>query len=130
MCDKLDLVADRPGHGVHLDLVRAPGQFEAALARLAPHSLLSLGVIDGRNVWRANLPDLYWRLKDLAAGRDLILAPSCSLLHVPVDLASETALDPEIAQWLSFAAQKIEELEALAKALNERSEEHTLNSSH
>ncbi|SNS78152.1 5-methyltetrahydropteroyltriglutamate--homocysteine S-methyltransferase [Sphingopyxis indica] len=117
--DNLDLVADLPVHGVHLDLVRAPGQFEAALARLAPHILLSLGVIDGRNVWRANLPDLYWRLKDLAAGRDLILAPSCSLLHVPVDLASETALDPEIAQWLSFAAQKIEELAALAKALNE-----------
>ncbi|WOF44412.1 5-methyltetrahydropteroyltriglutamate--homocysteine S-methyltransferase [Sphingopyxis indica] len=117
--DNLDLVADLPVHGVHLDLVRAPGQLEAALARLAPHILLSLGVIDGRNVWRANLPDLYWRLKDLAAGRDLIVAPSCSLLHVPVDLASETALDPEIAQWLSFAAQKIEELAALAKALNE-----------
>jgi len=117
--DNLDLVADLPVHGVHLDLVRAPGQLEAALARLAPHILLSLGVIDGRNVWRANLPDLYWRLKALAAERDLIVAPSCSLLHVPVDLASETTLDPEIGQWLSFAAQKIEELAALARALNE-----------
>ncbi|ALH80974.1 5-methyltetrahydropteroyltriglutamate--homocysteine S-methyltransferase [Sphingopyxis macrogoltabida] len=117
--DNLDLVAGLPVHGLHLDLVRAPGQLEPALQKLPPHVLLSLGVIDGRNVWRANLPDLYWRLKDLAGRRDLILAPSCSLLHVPVDLALETALDPEIAQWLSFAVQKIEELAALAKALNE-----------
>ncbi|WP_447750291.1 5-methyltetrahydropteroyltriglutamate--homocysteine S-methyltransferase [Sphingopyxis fribergensis] len=117
--DNLDLVAELPVHGLHLDLVRAPDQLEPALARLQPHVLLSLGVIDGRNIWRANLPDLYWRLKALAGTRDLVLAPSCSLLHVPVDLALETALDPEIAQWLSFAAQKVEELAALAKALNE-----------
>jgi 5-methyltetrahydropteroyltriglutamate--homocysteine methyltransferase len=117
--DNLDLVADLPVHGLHLDLVRAPDQLEPALAKLQPHVLLSLGVIDGRNVWRANLPDLYWRLKELAGKRDLILAPSCSLLHVPVDLALETSLDPEIAQWLAFAVQKIEELAALAKALNE-----------
>ncbi|MGV1681828.1 5-methyltetrahydropteroyltriglutamate--homocysteine S-methyltransferase [Sphingopyxis sp. NJF-3] len=117
--DNLDLVAELPVHGLHLDLVRAPDQLEPALARLQPHVLLSLGVIDGRNIWRANLPDLYWRLKELAAKRDIILAPSCSLIHVPVDLALETSLDPEIAQWLSFAAQKVEELAALAKALNE-----------
>ena len=117
--DNLDLVADLPIHGLHLDLVRAPDQLEPALAKLQPHVLLSLGIIDGRNVWRANLPDLYWRFKELAGKRDLILAPSCSLLHVPVDLALETALEPEIVQWLAFAAQKIEELAALAKALNE-----------
>lgn len=117
--DNLDLVAELPVHGLHLDLVRAPDQLEPALAKLQPHVLLSLGVIDGRNIWRANLPDLYWRLKELAARRDFILAPGCSLLHVPVDLALETGLDPEIAQWLAFAAQKVEELAALAKALNE-----------
>ena len=117
--DNLDLVAELPVHGLHLDLARAPEQLEAALARLQPHVLLSLGVIDGRNIWRANLPDLYWRLKELAGQRDLILAPGCSLLHTPVDLALETSLDPEIAQWLSFAVQKIEELAALAKALND-----------
>lgn len=115
----LDLVADLPVHGLHLDLVRAPDQLEPALAKLQPHVLLSLGIIDGRNVWRANLPNLYWRFKALAGERDLILAPSCSLLHVPVDLALETSLEPEIGQWLAFATQKIEELAALAKALNE-----------
>ncbi|MCW5646643.1 MAG: 5-methyltetrahydropteroyltriglutamate--homocysteine S-methyltransferase [Sphingopyxis sp.] len=117
--DNLDLIADLPVHGLHLDLVRAPDQLDLALEKLQPHVLLSLGVIDGRNIWRANLPDLYWRLKAIAAKRDLVLAPSCSLLHVPVDLALETSLDPEIAQWLSFAVQKIEELAALARALNE-----------
>jgi 5-methyltetrahydropteroyltriglutamate--homocysteine methyltransferase len=117
--DNLDLVADLPVHGLHLDLVRDPGQLEPVLAKLQPHVLLSLGVIDGRNIWRANLPDLYWRLKQLAGTRDLVLAPSCSLLHVPVDLALETSLDPEVTQWLAFAVQKIEELAALAKALNE-----------
>lgn len=116
--DNLDFVAELPVHGLHLDLVRAPDQIEAALAKLQPHVLLSLGVVDGRNIWRANLPDLYWRLKELAQKRDIILAPSCSLLHVPVDLTLETALDPEIAQWLAFAVQKVEELVALAKALN------------
>ena len=117
--DNLDLVADLPVHGLHLDLVRAPDQLAPVLAKLQPHVLLSLGVIDGRNIWRANLPDLYWRLKELAGKRDLILAPSCSLLHTPVDLALETSLDPDIAQWLGFAVQKIEELATLAKALNE-----------
>src|SRR3546814_502325 len=117
--DNLDLVAELPVHGLHLDLVRAPDQLEPVLARIQPHVLLSLGILDGRNVWRANLPDLYWRLKPLAAERDLILAPSCSLLHVPVDVALETGLDPEVGQWLSFAVQKVEELAALARALNE-----------
>ena len=117
--DNLDLAAELPVHGLHLDLVRAPEQLGPALDKVRPHVLLSLGIVDGRNIWRANLPDLYWRLKELAATRDLILAPSCSLLHVPVDLALETALDPEIAQWLAFATQKIEELAALARALNE-----------
>ncbi|MDZ3831239.1 MAG: 5-methyltetrahydropteroyltriglutamate--homocysteine S-methyltransferase [Sphingopyxis sp.] len=117
--DNLDLVATLPVHGLHLDLVRAPDQLEPVLERVQPHVLLSLGVIDGRNIWRANLPDLYWRLKEHAARRDLVIAPSCSLLHVPVDLALETGLDPEIAQWLAFAVQKVEELAALAKALNE-----------
>src|SRR5206468_9133863 len=80
---------------------------------------LSLGVIDGRNIWRADLETLLDRLEPIAATRDLILAPSCSLLHTPVDLALESKLDPEIAQWLAFAVQKIEELNILKRALNQ-----------
>jgi 5-methyltetrahydropteroyltriglutamate--homocysteine methyltransferase len=89
------------------------------LANVSKQTLLSIGVIDGRNVWRADLTALLDRLEPIAAARDLILAPSCSLLHTPVDLALETKLDPVIAQWLAFAVQKIDELAILKRALNE-----------
>ena len=117
--DNLGLVANLPVAGLHVDLVRAPRQLEAVLANVSKQTLLSLGVIDGRNVWRADLAALLDRLEPIAAARDLILAPSCSLLHVPVDLALETKLDPVIAQWLAFAVQKIDELAILKRALNE-----------
>jgi 5-methyltetrahydropteroyltriglutamate--homocysteine methyltransferase len=116
--DNLELATDLPVHGLHVDLVRAPEQLEAVWQRARPDQLLSLGVIDGRNVWRADLDALLARIAPIAAERDLILAPSCSLLHTPVDLELETALDPEVRQWLAFAVQKIGELSVLAQALN------------
>lgn len=117
--DNLTLAASLPVAGLHIDLVRAPEQLGAVL-KAAPKTLaLSLGVIDGRNIWRADLTALLDRIEPLAAERDLILAPSCSLLHVPVDLALETKLDAEVSQWLAFAVQKIEELDTLKRALNE-----------
>ncbi|MFA6123897.1 MAG: 5-methyltetrahydropteroyltriglutamate--homocysteine S-methyltransferase [Sphingomonas sp.] len=117
--DNLGLVANLPVAGLHIDLVRAPQQLEAVLATVPKQTLLSLGVIDGRNVWRADLAALLDRLEPIAAARDLILAPSCSLLHTPVDLALERKLDREVTQWLAFAAQKIEELNILKTALNQ-----------
>ena len=117
--DNLGLVANLPVAGLHVDLVRAPQQLEAVLANVSKQTLLSLGVIDGRNVWRADLTALLDRLEPIAAARDLVLAPSCSLLHTPVDLALETKLDPVVAQWLAFAVQKIDELAILKRALNE-----------
>lgn len=117
--DNLTLAAALPVAGLHIDLVRAPEQL-APVLKAAPRTLaLSLGVIDGRNIWRADLAALLDRLEPLAAERDLILAPSCSLLHVPVDLALESKLDDEVKQWLAFAVQKIEELAILKRALNE-----------
>ena len=117
--DNLDLAIHLPVAGLHVDLVRAPQQLDAVLAKAPKSLLLSLGVIDGRNVWRADLATLLDRLEPIAAGRDLILAPSCSLLHTPVDLALERKIDPEIAQWLAFAVQKVGELATLKRALNE-----------
>ena len=82
--------------------------------------VLSLGVIDGRNVWKADLNAILDRVEPVvAAGRTVILAPSCSLLHTPIDLERETDLDPEVKNWLAFAVQKVAELAMLAKALNE-----------
>ncbi|MEO7170600.1 MAG: 5-methyltetrahydropteroyltriglutamate--homocysteine S-methyltransferase, partial [Sphingomonas sp.] len=120
--DNLELATDLPVHGLHIDLVRAPEQLDAVWRRARPDLLLSLGVIDGRNVWRADLDALIDRIAPVAAERDLVLAPSCSLLHVPVDLAIETALDPEVGQWLAFAVQKIGELAVLAQALDHGAE--------
>ena len=117
--DNLNLALSLPVNGLHVDLVRAPEQLDALLAKAPKEMTLSLGVVDGRNVWRADLERLLERLEPIAAARDLILAPSCSLLHTPVDLALETKLDPEITQWLAFAVQKIEELNILKRALNE-----------
>ncbi len=119
LADNLRLAASLPVAGLHVDLVRAPEQLDPLLAAAPKDLLLSLGVIDGRNVWRADLDAILDRIQPIAASRDLILAPSCSLLHVPVDLALESKLDPEVAQWLAFAVQKIEELAILKRALNQ-----------
>jgi len=108
-----------PVAGLHLDLVRAPEQLDG-LANLPKDRVLSLGVIDGRNIWRADLSGILDRLEPVVArlGADRVqLAPSCSLLHVPIDLALETSLDPDVKSWLAFSVQKIEELAALGTAL-------------
>ncbi|QIA27489.1 5-methyltetrahydropteroyltriglutamate--homocysteine S-methyltransferase [Thermaerobacter sp. PB12/4term] len=121
--DNLELALSLPVQALHLDLVRDPGQLEQVLAAGVPPTLhLSLGVVDGRNVWRADLEAalaLLERARDaLGAGR-LFVAPSCSLLHVPIDLNLETDLDPEIKGWLAFAKQKLEEVAVLTRALNQ-----------
>lgn len=117
--DNLDTALALPVAGLHLDLVRAPAQLGTVLAKARPDLVLSLGVIDGRNVWRADLDAILTRLELVAkSGREIVLAPSCSLLHTPIDLAQETALDADVRSWLAFAVQKIEELVTLAKALN------------
>jgi 5-methyltetrahydropteroyltriglutamate--homocysteine methyltransferase len=108
-----------PVAGLHLDLVRAPDQLDA-LANLPKDRMLSLGVIDGRNIWRADLSRILDWLEPVVArlGKDRVqIAPSCSMLHVPIDLALETDLDPEVKSWLAFSVQKIEELAALGTAL-------------
>ena len=111
-----------PIAGLHLDLVRAPHQMDAVLAKAPANLVLSLGVIDGRNIWRANLPAILDRLEPVVASRranKLFVAPSSSLLHTPIDLELETSLDPDLKTWLAFAVQKLDELSVLGRALNE-----------
>ena len=108
-----------PVAGLHLDLVRAPDQIDD-LADFPDNRVLSLGIIDGRNIWRADLSRILDRLEPVIAklGKDRVqIAPSCSLLHVPIDLALETGLDSEIKSWLAFSVQKLEELTTLGTAL-------------
>ena len=106
--------------GLHIDLVRSPNQLEDVLKKAPKGLVLSLGIIDGRNIWRANLPELLDRLEPVVAKRgasQIEIAPSCSLLHVPVDLDQETDLDPDLKSWLAFSVQKMGELATLGKAL-------------
>ncbi|WP_018185302.1 5-methyltetrahydropteroyltriglutamate--homocysteine S-methyltransferase [Kaistia granuli] len=118
--DNLDTAVELPVAGLHVDLVRAPEQLDAVLAKAPSGLVLSLGVVDGRNIWRANLATLLDRLEPVLArrGADHVqIAASCSLLHVPIDLALETELDPELTNWLAFAVQKMAELATLGRAL-------------
>src|SRR5690606_24191581 len=117
----LSLAASLPVQGLHVDLVRAPGQLDAVLGALDDECLLSLGLVDGRNIWRTDLDQAVLLARRAAEriGHDrLQVAPSCSMLHVPIDASLETGLPPEIHGWLAFAKEKIGELRVVADALN------------
>jgi 5-methyltetrahydropteroyltriglutamate--homocysteine methyltransferase len=118
--DNLSLVARLPVQGVHLDAINAREEIDTLVAKRPKGSVISLGVINGRNIWKTDLTAVLEWLQPLHAclGDNLWLAPSCSLLHVPVDLDSEQKLDAEIQSWLAFAIQKLDELHILATALN------------
>lgn len=107
-----------PVDALHIDLTRGEGEFDALLTSFPSEKRLSLGVVDGRNVWRNDF-DHSQRLIQQACrqlGRERIwVAPSCSLLHSPVSLAHEKTLDPEIRSWLAFAEEKLGEVVALAR---------------
>ena len=119
--DNLGLATALPVDGLHIDLVRAPEQFPSILDRLPAYKVLSLGVVNGRNVWRTDLDkalDILQQAHERLGSR-LWVAPSCSLLHSPVDLSREDQLDAELKSWLAFAVQKCQEVAVLAKALRE-----------
>jgi len=122
LLDNTELAARLPVAGLHVDLVRAPDQLPAVLAAIPSDKVLSVGVIDGRNIWRSDL-DRQLALVTSAwdgVGKDrLEIAPSCSLLHTPVDLDAETELDSELRSWLAFSKQKLEEVAALTAAMQQ-----------
>ena len=119
--DNLYLACNLPVAGLHLDTINARDEIQPLLNLLPSHKVLSLGVINGRNIWKTDLNATLDWLEPLAVrlGDRLWIAPSCSLLHVPVDLASEQKLDAEIKSWLAYALQKLDELKVLATALNQ-----------
>ncbi len=119
--ENLQLACELPVAGLHLDATKARDEVSRVTDWLPGHKVLSLGVIDGRNIWKTDLEatldwlePVYQKLRER-----LWIAPSCSLLHVPVDLDNETTMDPEIRSWLAFARQKLEELQLLATALTD-----------
>lgn len=116
--ENLDTVLTLPVHALHLDLVRCHSQLDDILdsGKLSPKVHLSLGVVDGRNIWKNDFKKSLSLIQKavLALGESRILiAPSCSLIHSPCDLDLETndaTLTAEIKQWLAFAKQKIDEV--------------------
>jgi 5-methyltetrahydropteroyltriglutamate--homocysteine methyltransferase len=120
--DNLSMVANLPAAGLHVDLVRAPQQLESVLALLPDGKILSVGVIDGRNVWRTDLDAAFAQIQQAVSARNsdaIQIAPSCSLMFSPYDLELETELDSELYSWLAFAHQKLDELVLLKQAVNQ-----------
>ncbi len=107
-------------YAVHVDLVRHPEQFEVVVGALGPKQVLSVGVVDGRNIWKTNFKNAIEMVEKAIhkLGKDrVIVASSSSLLHTPHTLDSEKKLDAEIKDWFSFAVQKTHELAIIAKAV-------------
>lgn len=119
--ENLDLALELPVAGLHLDIVCSQRDLQRVFERLPQGKVLSLGVINGRNIWKSDLNSLLEFLEPIykSLGERLWLAPSCSLLHVPVDLQLEEKMDSEVKSWLAFALQKLEELRLLKQALTE-----------
>jgi 5-methyltetrahydropteroyltriglutamate--homocysteine methyltransferase len=115
--DNLELAVGANTAGLHIDLVRAPEQLTAALSALKPQQQLSLGCIEGRNIWLTDFAAakkmIVEAVNKLGADR-VVVAPSCSLLHVPHDLRSETKLPARVKSWLRFAEEKLAEIVAIA----------------
>jgi 5-methyltetrahydropteroyltriglutamate--homocysteine methyltransferase len=119
----LDLALSLGTAGLHLDLVRAPQQLRVLLSRQLPDLHLSLGLVDGRNVWRTDLAKAVTLIESamsVLGDKQIQVATSCSLLHTPVDLDAELKLDENVRSWMAFAKQKLSEVSLLARAIEGR----------
>ena len=122
--NNLTLACQLPVAGLHIDAVNALHEVEQVVSQLGNNKVLSLGIINGCNIWKTDLnATLQWLtpIHNLLKDR-LWLAPNSSLLHVPVDLDNEQKLDNEIKNWLAFATQKLDELSLIGGALNDNIE--------
>ncbi|MGB5146763.1 MAG: 5-methyltetrahydropteroyltriglutamate--homocysteine S-methyltransferase [Porticoccaceae bacterium] len=119
LADNLALACALPVAGLHVDAVRAADELDAVADRLPSGRLLSVGIVDGRNIWRTDLDAALARLQGVLARRAdrLWLAPSCSLLHVPVDVSGDDRLPQDVIPWFAFATQKLDEIALLRRAL-------------
>jgi 5-methyltetrahydropteroyltriglutamate--homocysteine methyltransferase len=120
--DNLAMACKLPVNMIHFDAVRAPHELDRLLAALPPTMMLSLGVVDGRNVWRNDFEHslrLLRKTEAVIGSERLIVSPSCSLLHSPLGLKYETKLDVELKSWLAFAEEKLAEVALLARLINQ-----------
>lgn len=123
--ENTELAVTLPVSALHVDLVRAPDQLYKVLTLLPDSLSLSLGVVDGRNIWKNDYVRSLTHIKKAIAvlGNDrVMIAPGCSLLHTPFDLDLETAILPEIKNWMAFAKQKLNEVNELAQIIDGNNE--------
>lgn len=123
------IAANLPVDALHIDLVRAPNQLQAVFDSVHPNVRLSLGIVDGRNVWKNDFENSLHVIKTASRkiGPDrLMLAPSCSLLHTPVSLSGEAKLNSQLKNWLAFAQEKLTELVTLRDLALGKADEVTL----
>jgi len=123
--ENLDVAVNLPVAGLHIDVVRSPQQLDAVLAKFPAKKALSVGVVNGRNIWRTDLDSAIKQIEKAIAkvGSEWVqVAPSCSLALSPVDLDSEDKLDAELKSWLAFAKQKLSELSIITRAVSEGKE--------
>ncbi|MDD3266605.1 MAG: 5-methyltetrahydropteroyltriglutamate--homocysteine S-methyltransferase [Burkholderiales bacterium] len=118
--DNLKLIKSLPVAGLHIDICSNSKQLVTVANEWSCNKILSVGIINGRNIWKNDLNKSFEILKQLKTKFDenLWVASSTSLLHSPVDLTNEKSLNPEIKRWLSFAIQKIEEISILGRGVN------------
>ncbi|MCD9616256.1 5-methyltetrahydropteroyltriglutamate--homocysteine S-methyltransferase [Chryseobacterium gleum] len=120
--DNTSLAVSLPVNVLHIDLVRNPEQLDDILDVIPESLSLSLGVVDGRNIWKNDYEkslSLIKKAVNQLGSERILIAPSCSLLHSPCDLDFETSLNPEIKNWLAFAKQKVAEIVTLKELASE-----------
>jgi 5-methyltetrahydropteroyltriglutamate--homocysteine methyltransferase len=121
LLDNTQLAFDLQTHFVHIDLVRDENQLDACLQAIQDNQVLSLGLVDGRNIWINNLEqsiEITKKAIEVLGKNRVIIGSSCSLLHCPISLTNETDLDSEIKTWLAFAEEKLQEISIIAGAIN------------
>ena len=117
LTDNADLAIELGASILHIDLVRAPQSWQDVIYKLPAGTKLSLGIVDGRNIWKNDFRqslDIIEKIQDKLDRDRILISTSCSLLHSPIDLENEKTLPAEIKRWLSFARQKVTELVTLA----------------
>lgn len=121
--DNLEFISKIPVSGLHIDLCRSPEQLTDVVKHWPSDKVLSLGVVDGRNIWKNDLTktlDLVESLNENSGIHlgNIWIGSSCSLLHCPIDLSLETTLEADIKNWMAFAKQKIQEIALISRGLN------------
>lgn len=123
--DNLILATNLPVAGLHIDACSAPDQLHTVNQRLSPQQVLSVGLVDGRNVWKNDISASLKQVDQIAQQRadNLWIGSSCSLLHTPISLEIETGLPAEVKPWFAFAAEKLTEISLITSCLNGANQE-------